>query len=121
MTILLINVESFSSARDLAFAAPAASAFACCAVSVRSRTLKRRKKRCGFGGLRRGGENRLLVGFQDLQPVIEVLRVIDARLVGDPQIGAKERGAEFGDKLLHGVGVVAETLSELAIAARLMT
>jgi hypothetical protein len=94
MTILLINVESFSSARDLA---SAASAFACCAVSARSRTLKRRKKRCGFGRLGGGGENRLLVGFHNLQPVIEVLRVVDARLVGDPQIGAKERGAEFGN------------------------
>ena len=83
--------------------------------------MMRRKKRCGFGRLRRGGENRLLVGFHNLQPVIEVLRVVDARLVGDPQIGAKECGAEFGDKLLYGVGVVAETLSEPAIAARLMT
>ena len=58
MTILLINVESFSSARDLAYAALAASVFACCAVSARSCTLKRRKKRYGFGGLRRGGDCR---------------------------------------------------------------
>lgn len=51
----------------------------------------------------------------------EILRVVGARLVGDPQICAKERGAEFSDKLLHGIGIVAETLAELAAATRLVT
>jgi hypothetical protein len=44
--------------------------------------------------------------------------VIGARRVGDAKVGAQEGCAEFGDKLFHGVGVVAETLAELAIAAR---
>ena len=48
------------------------------------------------------------------------MRVIRARLVGDAQIGAEERGPEFGDQLLHRIGLVAEALAELPIAARLM-
>lgn len=40
----------------------------------------------------------------------EILRVVGARLVGDLEIGAKERGTEFGYKFLHGVGVIAERL-----------
>ena len=43
--------------------------------------------------------------------------MIGARRIGDAEIGAKEGCAEFGDKFLHGVGVIAETLAELAIAA----
>lgn len=41
------------------------------------------------------------------------------RRVGDPQIGAQEGGTELGNQSLHGVGVIAETLAELAIAAGL--
>ncbi len=61
----------------------------------------------------------LLVGLEDGQPRREILRVIGARLIGDAEIGTEERGSEFGDQLLHRVGLIAETLAELAIAAGL--
>ena len=48
------------------------------------------------------------------------MRVIRARLVGDAKIGAEESGSEFGDKLLDRVGLVAEALAELPIAAALV-
>ena len=85
----------------------------------RSRALQAGEKRHGFGSLRRGGEDRLLVGLHHGEPMVEILRVIGARRVGDAKIGAQERGAEFRDKLFHGVGVIAEALAELAIAAGL--
>src|ERR1700722_4596288 len=47
----------------------------------------------------------------------QILRVIRTRLIGDAEIGTKERGAEFGDQLLDRVGLIPETLPELAIAA----
>ena len=50
----------------------------------------------------------------------EILRVVGARFVGDPQISAEERSTEFGNKFLHGVCAVGETLAELAVATRLM-
>jgi hypothetical protein len=46
--------------------------------------------------------------------------VIRARLVGDARIGAEEGGSEFGYELLDRIGLVAETLAELAIAAALV-
>jgi hypothetical protein len=48
------------------------------------------------------------------------LRVIRARLVGDAKIGAEESGSELSDKLLDGIGLVADALAELLIAAALM-
>src|SRR5271166_6289045 len=45
--------------------------------------------------------------------------MIGARRVADAEIGAKESGSEFPDKLLDRVGVIAEALAELAIAAAL--
>ena len=42
-----------------------------------------------------------------------------ARVIGDAEIGTKERGSEFGDKLFDRVGLIAETLAALAIAAGL--
>ena len=48
------------------------------------------------------------------------MRVIRARLVGDAEIGAEEGGSEFGDKLLDRIGLVAEALAELPIAAALV-
>jgi hypothetical protein len=59
--------------------------------------LKSREERGGFGRLRSGGEDRLLVGLQDGKPGREILRVIGARLVGDAKIGAEESGSEFGN------------------------
>ena len=79
--------------------------------------MQRCEKRCGFGGFRRGGENRFFVGLKDGKPRREILRVIRARLIGDAEFGAEKRGTEFGDQLLDCVGVIAETLAELAVAA----
>jgi hypothetical protein len=47
------------------------------------------------------------------------LRVIGARRVGDLKIGAEESGPEFGNQLLERIGLVAEALAELAMAAAL--
>jgi hypothetical protein len=80
---------------------------------------KRRQVRGGLGCLRCGGENRLLVGLQNGNPVVEILRMVGARLVGDAEVGAQERSPELGDKLFRGVGVIAEALAELPIAAAL--
>jgi hypothetical protein len=45
--------------------------------------------------------------------------VIRAWLIGDVQIGAEEGGSEFGDQLLYRIGLVAESFSQLPVAARL--
>ena len=73
----------------------------------------------GLRGLRRGGEDRLLVRLQDAKPIVEILRMIGPGGVGDAEIGAQESRPEFGDKFLHGVGLIAETLPELPVAAAL--
>ena len=86
----------------------------------RLRALKSREERGGLGRLGCGGEDRLLVGLQDGKPGREILRVIRARLVGDAKIGAEESGSEFGDQLLDRIGLVAEALAELPIAAALV-
>ena len=46
--------------------------------------------------------------------------VIRARRAGDTQIGAEEGGAEFGNQLLDRIGLVAEALAELPMAAALV-
>src|SRR5271165_473340 len=76
------------------------------------------KRRC-LRGLRSGGENRLLVGFEHAQPGVEILRMISARRGADAEISAEKSGSEFPEKLLDRVGVIAETLAELPIAAAL--
>jgi hypothetical protein len=59
--------------------------------------LKSREERGGFGCLGCGGEDRLLVGFDDAEPGRQILRMIGAGLVTDPKIGTEECGPEFGD------------------------
>jgi hypothetical protein len=81
--------------------------------------LRSRQERSGFGGLGCGGEDRLLVGLQYGQPGREILRVIRAGIAGNTQIGTEEGGSEFGYKLLHRIGLIAEALAELAIATGL--
>jgi hypothetical protein len=66
-------------------------------IAPRTSSGKRAEKRCGFGGLRRRGENRLLVGLQNGKPRCEILGMIRARLVADAEIGAEESGPEFGN------------------------
>jgi len=45
--------------------------------------------------------------------------MIGARRVADAEIGAEKSGSEFPDKLLDRIGLVAEPLAELPIAAAL--
>jgi hypothetical protein len=61
--------------------------------------------RRSLGGFRRGGEDCFLVFLHDRQPVSEILRVIGARLVGDPKISTEEGGTQFRDKLFHRIGL----------------
>ena len=51
--------------------------------------------------------------------MLEILRMIGARLVADAEIDAKESGSEFRNKLLHCIGLIAEALAELAVATGL--
>jgi hypothetical protein len=53
-----------------------------------ARALQSCAERGGFGCLGCGGEDRLLVGFEDGKPGRGILRVIGAGIVCDVQIGA---------------------------------
>ncbi len=64
---------------------------------------------------RGGDEDRPLVAAQHVEPGGEVARVV--QLAVDPAVGAQERRAHFGDQLLGRVGVIAEALPELPVAA----
>jgi hypothetical protein len=81
--------------------------------------LQSREKRGGFGCLGCGGEDRVLVGLQHGPPGREILGVIGAGIVCDAEIGAEEGGSEFGNQLLDRIGLVAEALAELPMAAAL--
>ncbi len=69
------------------------------------------------GLLRSGGrdEDRAFVLAQDLEPRLEIARVV--QLAVDPAMGAQERRAHFRDQLFRRIGVVAEALSQLAVAS----
>ena len=60
-----------------------------------SRCSEEPPNRCGFGSLRCGGEDGLLVGLHHGEPMVEILRVIGARRIADAKIGAQERCAKF--------------------------
>lgn len=47
----------------------------------------------GLGGLAGGGDERLAVILQELDPAGQVLGMVGARLVRDAKAGAKKRGA----------------------------
>src|SRR5262245_51169171 len=50
-----------------------------------------------------GGEDGALVGFQHLQPVVKIGRVVVTNLRRDAEISAQERAAQFGDQFFGGV------------------
>lgn len=75
--------------------------------------------RRSLGGFRRCGEDRFLVFLHYRQPIGKILRVIGAGLVGYLKIGTEERGAQFGDKLLYRIGLIAEAFSQLPVATGL--
>jgi hypothetical protein len=58
-----------------------------------------------------------IVFLHDRQPMSEILRVIGAGLVGDLKSGTKEGDAKLCDKLFYRIGVIAEALSKLPVAA----
>ena len=67
-----------------------------------------------IGGLLRvagGGENRPLVVLQDLQPRRDIGGVVVAGFRRDAKIGAEKRRADFGNKLLHRIARIGETLA----------
>jgi hypothetical protein len=61
--------------------------------------------------MRRGGENRAVVAFHRLDPMIDIRGVIVAKLGRQFEVGAKKCGAKFGDKLFHRVTFVAKPLA----------
>jgi hypothetical protein len=46
------------------------------------------EKRYGLGSPRGGGEDRLFVGLHHGEPMVEILRVIGTRRIGDAKIDA---------------------------------
>ena len=47
--------------------------------------------------------------------------MIESGLECNSKLGTKEGGPKLRDQLFHGIGVIAEALAELAIAATLAT
>lgn len=47
--------------------------------------------------------------------------MIGARCVRDLEMRAQERGAQFGDQFLEGIGLVTEALAEVPLEAMLGT
>jgi hypothetical protein len=66
----------------------------------------------GFAGLTGGVENRAAVGFQDRQPVRQIVGV--TYLWDDPQMGAQEGAGQFGNQFFAGVGRRAEPPCQVA-------
>ena len=64
-----------------------------------------------LAGVRCGGENRPLVVFEDLQPIVDVAGVVLANLRRDLQIGTEKRGAKLGDQLLECVAFIPPIVS----------
>src|SRR5262249_17243552 len=56
----------------------------------------------GRRGLRRGGDKRAWLVFQEVNPAGDVSRVPE--LAVERKLGAKEGGGELGDQLLGGIG-----------------
>jgi hypothetical protein len=76
------------------------------------------------GALRVGGgaEYRPLVVLQHRDPRCDIGGVILLDFRRELEVGAKERRAKLGDKLLNGVAFIAETMAaEIAVKARRMT
>ena len=66
-----------------------------------------------------GGEDRAVVGLEDVQPVGDVGSVVLTRLKRQIEIGTEERGAELGHEFFNRVAFGPETLgAEVARQAR---
>ena len=73
-----------------------------------------------FFGLGRGGQDRALVRFEDLEPGRDVTGVMVE--VGDrkAQFGSKDCRGQFCDQFFCCVGVAAEAVLEIAVEPRRM-
>ena len=69
-----------------------------------------------LGCLTGGVKDRAAVGFEDLQPVAEVIGV--AHLWYDAELRAQERARQFGYQFFARVGFGAETVLQVACEAR---
>lgn len=68
------------------------------------------------GALRVGGcgEDRAFVVLQDLEPCCEIGGMIFPRVRRDGEIGAQESRPHLGDQFFKRIGMITETLAELA-------
>lgn len=68
-----------------------------------------------LGGGAGCGEDGLLVGLEDLQPVVEVDGVVGTRFQRKPKVDAEEGSPQLGHESFDGVGLIGETLAELTL------
>ena len=68
-------------------------------------------------GLAGSRENGSLIGLQNPQPRVDVLGVILTRFRAQAEVSASEGCRQFGYQFLHGIGVIAESLAQFAIAS----
>ena len=64
---------------------------------------------------RRGGEDRLLVAFQNFEPMSNILGVIWSRRVGDFKMCAIVGSSNFNDDFFEGIFLVPEPFAEFAV------
>lgn len=75
----------------------------------------------GALGVGRGGEDRALVAFQDLEPAGDVGGVILADVGSELELGADEGGPELGDEFFGCIGgIAAARAAEVAIEPALV-
>src|SRR5690606_22247796 len=72
---------------------------------------------CRLRSPRCRGEDRASVIPEQPEPVRQVLRMVGAKLLGDPEFGTEEGGAYFCDQFLGCIGFVAETFAHVAVQA----
>lgn len=71
----------------------------------------------GFRRLGGGGEDRARVVSEQVHPVVDVLCMVGARVLGDAEFGTEERRADFRDEFLGGDFSLEKALGQIAVAA----
>src|ERR1019366_223742 len=66
----------------------------------------------GLGRACSGGPYRFTVRAKDGSPICDIFRVLQPSR--DLEFCAQERGSEFGDEFLEGVGIITEAFTEFA-------
>jgi hypothetical protein len=82
---------------------------------------KPEQQRCGLLGLGRSCEDRAVVVTQELEPMLDVARVVFEMRDRQAEFGAEDRARQFGDQLFGGIGRSAEAVLEVAAQAACMT